>query len=220
MTKNKIRILIAEDHEIVREGVKMIIEMQADMIVVGEAQNGREAIEMAQTLLPEIVIMDVSMPELNGLVATAKLKRILPDVKIITLTRHSDEAYLREILQAGASGYILKQSASEELLRGIRAVASGESYLDSAVTGKVLSNFMEKRDKLRGDISGAPLTERETEILREIAFGYSNREIAERYDISIKTVEAHKANALKKLNMNGRKDIIRYAILQNWLQEN
>jgi len=216
---SEIRVLIAEDHETVREGLKLLVNTQDDMEVVGEAGDGREAIALAQELLPDVLLMDVSMPELNGLKATAKLKRIAPDIKILTLTRHTDEAYLQELLQAGVSGYVLKQSASAELLRAIRVIAGGGNYLDPAMTGKVFGNYAAKREKVRGEVRGTPLTERESEALRQIARGYSNKEIAAQMDISVKTVEAHKANALKKLNMKSRLDIVNYAVLQGWLQE-
>ena len=160
------------------------------------------------------------MPELNGLVASAQLKRIAPNIKILTLTRHTDTAYLQELIQAGVYGYVLKQSARSELIRIIRAIAGGGNYLDPAITGKVFESVGGKQNKLRGETSGESLTERESEMLRHIALGYSNKEIAGKMDISVKTVEAHKTNSLKKLNMQSRKDIIRYAILQGWMQEN
>lgn len=216
---DKIQILLAEDHQTVREGIKMIINAEEDMIVIGEAGNGREIIRLAEKLSPDVILMDISMPELNGLVATAKLKRTQPEIKILTLTRHTDNAYLQELLQAGVNGYLLKQSASTELLRAIRAVSNGGSYLDPEITGKVLAGYAENKIKLRGEIRGEKLTERESEILRHIALGYSNREIAEKMDISIKTVEAHKANSLKKLDMTSRREIMSYAILQGWMQE-
>lgn len=217
---DKIKILIAEDHETVRQGLKLIVESQDDLQVVGEAGDGREAIRLAEELKPDIILMDVSMPVVNGLVASAKLVRILPEIKILTLTRHTDEAYLRELLQAGVSGYVLKQSSSDDLLRAIRRVAKGDKYLDPAITGKIFDNFTEKQTKPRGDASGAKLTTREAETLRLIALGNSNREIAEKFDLSVKTVESHKANALKKLDISSRKEIISYAILQGWMQEN
>jgi two-component system response regulator NreC len=217
---SEIRVLIAEDHETVREGLRLIVSAQDDMQVCGEAGNGREAISLAQKLNPDVLLMDVSMPELNGLKAAAKLKRIAPEIKILTLTRHTDEAYLQELLQAGVSGYVLKQSAAAELLRAIRAVAGGANYLDPAMTGKVFGNYVGKSSRPRGETRGSQLTDRESDVLRQIALGYSNKEIGERLDISVKTVEAHKANALKKLDMTSRIDIVRYAILQGWMQDN
>jgi len=217
---NKLRILIAEDHISVREGFRFIIESQTDMEVIGEVGDGRAAVEMASELLPDIVLMDISMPKLNGLKAAAKLKRVAPDIKILTLTRHTDSAFLHELLQAGVSGYVLKQSSSDEILRALRAIARGDNYLDPAITGKIFNEFTEKQSSLRGDTTGNPLTERESEVLRHIALGYSNQEIADKLNVSVKTVESHKANALKKLEMRSRKDIIRFAILQGWLQDN
>ena len=217
---SNLRILIAEDHTTVREGVKLIIESQADMEVCGEASDGREAIELAQKLKPDVLVMDISMPMLNGLKATAKLKRIMPEIKILTLTRHTDEAYLQELLQAGVSGYVLKQSASSELIRAIRTVAAGGGFLDPTITGKVLGGYVGKINKRRGETRGTELTNRESEVLRYIALGYSNNEVANHLNISVKTVEAHKANSLKKLGMQSRIDIIRYAILQGWMQDN
>ena len=219
MAESKLKILIAEDHGTVRDGIKMIVESQEDMEVVGTAADGREAVRLAQELKPDIVLMDISMPELNGLKAAAQLKRILPEIKILTLTRHTDDAYLQELMQAGVSGYALKQSLSAELIRAIRVIAAGDKYLDPAITSKVFNNFAENRARLRGDTGGKALTGRESEILRHIALGYSNKEISEKMDISVKTVEAHKANALKKLNISSRREIISYAILQGWMQE-
>lgn len=216
---DKLRILLAEDHETVREGIKLIIDSQDDMEICGEAGDGREAIRLAQELAPDVLVMDVSMPGLNGLKAAVKLKRIAPAIKILTLTRHTDNAYLQELLQAGVSGYVLKQSAASELLRAIRAVAGGANYLDPSITGKVFGNYVGKSSHPRGETRGARLTERESETLRQIALGYSNKEIAESLDISVKTIEAHKANALRKLDMRTRIDIVRYAILQGWMQD-
>jgi DNA-binding NarL/FixJ family response regulator len=217
----EIRVLIAEDHETVREGLRLIIGTQKDMQVCGEAGNGRDAVRLAQELNPDVLLMDISMPDLNGLTAAAKLKRIAPAIKILTLTRHTDEAYLQELLQAGVSGYVLKQSSASELLRAIRAVAAGGNYLDPAMTGKVFGNYVGKSTKKpRGETRGAQLSERESESLRYIALGYSNKEIAAKMDISVKTIEAHKANALRKLDMRSRIDIVRYAILQGWMQDN
>jgi DNA-binding NarL/FixJ family response regulator len=214
----KLRILLADDHETVRAGLKLIVNAQADMEVVGEACDGREAVARAQELLPDIVVMDVSMPHLNGLKATERLQAVCPQVKVLTLTRHTDDGYLQQILRAGASGYVLKQSPPAELLHAIRAVAAGGKYLDPAVAGKVIGNYAERSTSLRGEAQGS-LSDREAEVLRLIAWGHSNKEIAARMEISVKTVEAHKANSMRKLGMQSRIDIVRFALLQGWLQD-
>jgi DNA-binding NarL/FixJ family response regulator len=214
----KFRVLLADDHETVRAGLKLIISAQADMEVVGEAGDGREAVARAQKLLPDIVVMDVSMPHMNGLKATEKLKAVCPQVKVLTLTRHTDDGYLQQILRAGASGYVLKQSPPAELLHAIRAVVRGGKYLDPSVTGKVMGTYTGHAASLRGDAQGS-LSDREAEVLRLIAWGYSNKEIAARMEISVKTVESHKANSMRKLGMQSRIDIVRYALLQGWLQD-
>ncbi|MDT5293816.1 MAG: hypothetical protein QOJ76_696 [Acidobacteriota bacterium] len=215
---SKLRILLAEDHETVREGLRMIVNAQPDMEVVGEAGDGREAVARAQELLPDIIVMDVSMPHLNGLKATERLKEVCPQVKVLTLTRHMDDGYLQQLLRAGVSGYVLKQSPPAELLHAIRAVAAGGKYLDPAVTGKVMGSYTGRTANLRGDAQ-ASLSDREAEVLRLIAWGYSNKEIAARLGVSVKTVEAHKANAMRKLGMQSRIDIVRFALLQGWLQD-
>lgn len=216
---SEIQILIAEDHKTVREGLKMIIAAEADMKVVGEAGDGREAVCLAHELKPDVVVMDISMPELNGLKATAEIKQIAPAIKILTLTRHTDKAYLQELLQAGISGYILKQSEPDELLRAIRAVAGGGNYLDPAITENVFNIVAGQRNTLKGEVGGEPLSDRESEVLRLIARGFSNKEIAAQLDSSVKTIETQKASALRKLNIRGRNEIVSYAILQGWLRE-
>lgn len=216
----KLRILLADDHETVREGLKLIVNAQADMEVVGEAGDGRTAVARARELLPDLVVMDVSMPELNGLKATVRLKKLCPQVKVLTLTRHTDDGYLQELLRAGVSGYVLKQSASAELIRAIRAVAAGGQYLDPTITEKVTGSYVGRAASSRARARGGhDLTDREQEVLRLIAWGHSNKEIAARLSLSVKTVEVHKANAMKKLGMHSRIDIVRYALLQGWLQD-
>ena len=214
---SKLRILIADDHETVREGLKLIINAQADMEVCGEVGDGQAAVNSAQELQPDVVLMDVTMPQVNGLKATQKLKQLNPQIKILTLTRHTDDGYLQELLRAGASGYVLKQSASSELLRAIRAIAGGGNYLDPTIAGRVISGYAKKPFNTQTQNT---ISEREMEVLRQIAWGYSNKEIAAMLSISVKTVEAHKANAMRKLDMSNRIDIVRYAILQGWLQDN
>ncbi|MDQ3711450.1 MAG: response regulator transcription factor [Acidobacteriota bacterium] len=217
---SEIRVLIAEDHKTVRSGLKMIIDAETDMKVVGEAGDGREAIRLAEELQPDVLLMDVSMAEVNGLAAAAKLKTIAPAIRILTLTRHTEKAYLQELMKAGVSGYVLKQSESEEMLRAIRVVASGGNYLDPAITGNVFNMFGVNQNKQRGEVRGEPLSDRESEVLRLIARGYSNKEISQQLQTSVKTIETQKANALRKLNISGRNEIVSYAILQGWLQGN
>jgi DNA-binding NarL/FixJ family response regulator len=214
----RLRLLIAEDHETVREGLKLILSAQTDMEVVGEAGDGLTAIERAKELLPDVVIMDVSMPKLNGLKATERLRRSCPDVKVLALTRHKDDGYLQQILSVGASGYVLKQSPSLELLHAIRAVAGGGKYLDPAVAGRVIGGFASKNSAVSGSHQQS-LSDREKETLRLTAWGHSNKEIANQMGLSVKTVEVHKGNAMKKLGMQSRIEVVRYALLQGWLEE-
>lgn len=215
----KLRILIAEDHQTVREGIKLLVGTQPDMEVIGEAGDGEQVIKLAAELNPDLVLMDISMPMMNGLKATKRLRSQWPKLKILTLTRHSDDGYLRQLITAGANGYVLKQSAPTELINALRTVAAGNSYLDPSLTQKVMGGYASKTESLRGENRGE-LSERESEVLKLIAFGYSNKEIAVRLDLSVKTIEAHKANAMRKLGVSSRIDIVKYAILQNWLQDN
>ena len=214
----KLRVLIAEDHKTVREGIKLLVNGQTDMEVVGEAGDGEAAIKLYEELDPDIIVMDISMPVLNGLKATKRLRSKFPKSKILTLTRHTDDGYLRQLIAAGASGYVLKQSAPSELINAIRSIGSGNSFLDPSLTQKVLGGYASKAESLRGENHG-DLSGRESEVLKLIAFGYSNKEIATRLDLSVKTIEAHKANAMRKLGITSRIDIVKYAILQNWLQD-
>lgn len=214
----KLAILLAEDHQTVREGIKLLVNSQSDMEVVGEAGDGETALKMALDLRPDLVLMDISMPTINGLKATKRLRSRQPDIKILVLTRHSDDGYLQQLIAAGANGYCLKQSAPTELIDAIRTVAVGNSYLDPSLTRKVFSGYVSRAESQRGEAKGE-LTARESEVLRLIALGYSNKEIAGRLGLSVKTVEAHKSNAMRKLGIASRIDIVRYAILQNWMQD-
>jgi DNA-binding NarL/FixJ family response regulator len=213
-----IRILLADDHVTVRQGLKLLIESQGDMTVVSEVSDGREAVEQARVMRPDVVVMDISMPGMNGLVATRTLKQLQPDSVIVILTRHGDDAYLQELLRAGADGYVLKQSAPSELLQAIRATAARGQYLDSALTARVTAGFLSRTGRKAAG-TGISLSDREAEVLRLIAAGYSNKEIASQLDLSVKTVEVHKANAIRKLGLKGRIDIVKYAVLQGWLSD-
>ena len=211
-----LRILLADDHVTMRHGLRLLIDSQPDMKVVSEASDGSAAMQNALAVKPDVIVMDISMPGMNGLAATRALKEKQPDVVIVTLTRHGDDAYVQELLRAGVAGYVLKQSAPAELLQAIRAAAAGGHYLDSALTGRVTARLLGRADKVNQP--AATLSERETAVLRLIASGYSNKEIAARLSLSVKTVEAHKANAMRKLGLTGRIGIVKYAVLQGWLE--
>jgi DNA-binding NarL/FixJ family response regulator len=213
-----LRVLLADDHAIVRQGLKFLIDSQPDMGVVGETADGTGVVDQANALKPDIVVMDISMPGMNGLVATRTLKRVQPNVAIVALTRHDDDTYLEELLRAGASGYVLKQSAPLELLQAIRAVAAGGVYLDPAMSSRVADGLLAGKAETPNQ-SHAVISDRESEVLRLTAVGHSNKEIATQLKISVKTVEVHKANAMRKLGLTGRVDIIRYGVLRGWLYD-
>ena len=214
-TRQPLRIVLADDHITVRQGLKLLIEAEPDMVVVAEAGDGETAVQQSLAADADVVVMDISMPGMNGLTAARALLEARPDARIVTLTRHVDQAYLQELLRAGVSGYVLKRSAPTELLQAIRAVSRGGQYIDSSLTARVTAGFV-------GAKGGGPkptpeLTEREAQVLRLIAAGYAHKEIAARLSLSAKTVDAHKANAMRKLDLNGRIDVIKYAVLQGWL---
>lgn len=213
-----LRILVVDDHAIVREGLKLLIDSQPDMSVVGEAADGQAALDRARSLEPDVVVMDISMPGMSGLSATRTLKQQQPTVSIVALTRHDDDTYIEELLRGGASAYVLKHSPPTEFLKAIRAVAAGGIYVDRAMTSRVADGILARP----AEISPAPtatISDRESEVLRLVAVGHTNLEIANRLKISAKTVEVHKANAMRKLGLTGRVDVIRYAALQGWLYD-
>jgi len=212
----KIRVLLADDHETVRHGLKLLINRQADMEVVGEAGDGRDAVERVSALKPHVAVLDVSMPQMNGLQATKAIRESTPDTAVVALTRYDDDAYVQELLNAGATGYVLKQSPSAELVDAVRAAASGRRYLDRSLAARVAGTLMNARGRRTPP---SPITDRETEVLRLMALGHSNKEIASLLDLSVKTVEVHKTNATRKLGLAGRTDVVRYALLQGWLRE-
>jgi two-component system, NarL family, response regulator NreC len=216
--EGRLRILLADDHAIVRQGLRLLIDSQSEMTVIGEAADGDAAVAQAQALHPDVVVMDISMPCRSGLAATRTLKQVQPDLVVLVLTRHEEHTYLQELLRAGASGYVLKQSPPLQLLQAIRVVGSGGIYLDPAVTARVADGMLDGRQEgSRGP--AAVISDRESEVLRLVAVGHSNKEIADRLNISIKTVEVHKANAMRKLGLTGRVDVIRYGVLQGWLYD-
>jgi len=215
MTK-KIRVVLAEDHESVRQGVQALLATREDIEVVADVGNGRAALERVRALKPDVAILDISMPEMNGLAAARAIAEAAPGVAVVALTRHSDDAYVQELLSAGAKGYVLKQSPIDELLKAIRSVAGGERYLDSALVARNARAYLSRYSTPQ---ARPPISERESSVLRLMAIGHSNKEIAAELDIAVKTVEVHKANAMRKLDLKGRIDVVRYAVLNGWLQD-
>ena len=211
----KIRVLLAEDHEVVRQGLKLLIDRQPDMEVVGEAGDGGAAVDRAGALQPNVVVVDIAMPNMNGLAATRRIREAAPSTAVVALTRYADEAYVQELFHAGALAYVLKQSPSSELVDAVRAAASGRRYLDRSLAARVAGTMASPRART----AAPPITDRETEVLRLMALGHSNKDIANTLDLSVKTVEVHKANAMRKLRLNGRTDVVKYAMLQGWLRD-
>ncbi|HSM56220.1 MAG TPA: response regulator transcription factor [Candidatus Sulfomarinibacteraceae bacterium] len=210
----KIRVLLADDHTIVRDGIRALLEDEPDMVVVGEAEDGRAAVKMACTQRPDVVLMDIAMPLLNGLEATRQIKREQPAINVLILTMHENEEYIRQVLAAGAMGYVLKDAAARDLLGALRAVAAGEAVLSPAVTRLVLEDYLRWADLQPQDAAGEPgcLTLREREVLQLVAEGHTNKEIAEILCISIKTVQSHRSNLMQKLDLHDRGELIKYAI--------
>lgn len=212
-----VRVFLADDHGIVRDGLKALVNSQPDMAVCGEAGDGETAVAAVHESHPDVVVMDVSLPRMDGGAATERLRRDCPEVRVLALTVHEDTGYLKRMLEAGAAGYVLKRSATESLIAGIRAVARGEQYLDPALTPG-LAGMVRSQDRQRSE-GHAELSEREREVLRGIAQGHSNKEIAAKLGLSIKTVETYKARSLEKLGLRSRADIVRFAVRQGWLAE-
>lgn len=214
---SRLRILLADDHAIFREGLTLLINAQPDMEVVAQAENGREAVRLARDEHPDIAIMDVSLPELGGTEATEAIHARSPEVKVVALTRHADPAYVRRLLQAGASGYVLKKGASESLIKALRTIAEGGTYVEPQLAGAMLQKAFGPLPAALASEGVAPLSAREEEVLRAIAWGRSNKEIAADLGLSIKTVESYRAGAVEKLGLRTRADIVRYAVTRGWL---
>ena len=213
---NMLRILLADDHAVVRAGLKALINDQPDMEVVGEATDGTAAWKHAVETRPDVVVMDITMAGTGGIEATALIRRDCPEVRVLALTVHEVPGYLRQLLEAGAAGYVLKRAAADELMRAIREVARGGVYLDPHLAGEVVAGYL--GPTASATRSKSSLTEREAEVVRLVARGYINREIAEQLDLSVKTIEVHKARALEKLDLRSRADLVRYALEQGWLR--
>jgi DNA-binding NarL/FixJ family response regulator len=203
----QIRILLADDHAVVRQGFKMILAAQSDMEIVGEAGNGREAVELAQNLKPDVVVMDVAMPELNGIEATRRVASSSPHTRVLALSMHKDSVYVREILRAGARGYLLKDSVAADLVSAIRAIAAGEGYLSPAVSDAVLDDY---RRHVTNPID--QLSSREREVLQMLAEGKTNKEIAGVLNLSVYTIDAHRGRIMEKLNVHSINELVRFAV--------
>jgi DNA-binding NarL/FixJ family response regulator len=218
MTPPASRVLMVDDHPVILAGLKALVEADPDFQVVGEARDGRTALRLAKQLLPDIVVLDISMPEMNGIDVANALLGERPECRVLVLTVHEDRAYLRQLVAAGVSGYLLKRSASDELVRALRAVASGGMYLDPAIAGKAVGRVARSSPNHQPG-QAADLSERETDVLRLVASGHSNKEVSTRLNISVKTVETYKARAMEKLGYRSRVEVVRYAADQGWLHE-
>jgi DNA-binding NarL/FixJ family response regulator len=208
----KIGVLLADDHTLIRAGLRMVVDAQPDLSVIAEANNGREAVTMAQALKPDVVVMDVGMPSLNGIEAARQIRETLPDTQIVMLSMHSDEGYVLRALKAGAKAYLLKDSAEADLAAAIRAAAAGKSFFSPAVGKVLLDDYMRKLQRTGAEDSYELLSPREREVLQLVAEGNSSKEIANLLHLSVYTVETHRANVMQKLNLRGIPELTLYAV--------
>jgi len=216
---NKITIVLADDHTVVRQGLKALLEAQPDMVVVGEASNGRQAMQSTRKLAPDVVVMDIAMPSLNGLEATRQIIRSLPSAKVLILSSYNDDEYVSQLTDAGAAGYLLKQTAATDLIRAIREVRKGKSFFSPAVSKRLLEYYRETIVKGTRVPKPRPfLTSRETEVLQLIAEGEGNKQIAAELGISIKTVEKHRQQVMNKLHIHEVAGLTRYAISKGMIE--
>jgi DNA-binding NarL/FixJ family response regulator len=214
----QLQVLLADDHEMLLEGLRVLINSQPDMRVIAEASSGTMAVDKAKQCQPDVVVMDISMPDGNGLKATQILKQVLPQTRILVLTRHDEPVYMRQLLQAGVHGYMVKRAAANSLVSAIRTVAGGGVYVDPSLADRVVEGFVGRTSTNR--TQEVKLSERETEVLRLTAWGHSNKEIASALRVGVKTIETYKARVMNKLGLQSRAEIVRYAVRQGWMDEN
>ena len=208
----KIRVLVVDDHTIVRDGICALLRLAGDIEVVGEAANGREALEMAKKLMPDVMLMDIAMPNMDGLEATRRIRKEFPKVKVLVLTQYDDKEYVFPIIAAGASGFISKTAASSELVSGIRSVYRGDSFLSPSAAKFLVEDYQLEANLRKEQDPYKQLTDREREILKLLAEGYTTRKIADMLVISVKTVGGHKTNLMSKLDIHNRTDLVKYAL--------
>lgn len=207
-----IRVLIAEDHHLVRQGIRALLEKSNDMQIVGEAQDGQEAVEQALQLKPDVIVMDLSMPRMNGTQATEQIRAAHSPSQVIMLSMYSDDTLVRQALRSGAKGYLLKRSVAEELLLAVRAAARGETYLSSAISGSILANVLAQPSSAEEQSPFESLSAREKQVLKLVAEGNTNNAIAQEMEISVKTVEKHRTNLMTKLNVHDTAGLVRLAL--------
>lgn len=208
----KIRVLLADDHQLIRSGIRLMLEREADINVAGEACDGREAVALAKSLRPDVVVMDIGMPNLNGIEAAHQMTQDRPEMAIVMLSMHSDESYILRALRAGARGYLLKDSAEADLIKAVHVVAGGKSFFSPAVSKVLLDDYVRKLKRSGTDDAFDLLTPREREVLQLIAEGKSNKDIANLLNLSVYTVESHRSNLMEKLNLRGLPELILYAV--------
>ena len=209
---DKIKVLLVDDHTIVRKGLRALLDAEPEIEVIGEAETGREALQQAHELLPDIVLMDISMPDMNGAEATRQIRHRLPSAKILVLSMHADEEFVFQLLRAGASGYLIKKTAPEELILAIKTVFQGHSFLSPAISNTVIDAYVRRADEMTAEDHYEILTEREREILQLVAEGRTSREISELLHITARTVETHRANLMAKLDIHTVAELTKYAI--------
>ena len=217
MNQGSIRVVLADDHAVVREGLKALVNAEPDMQVVGEAADGEAAYRVTCDLRPDVLIVDLSMPQGGGASAAERVRAACADVKIVALTVHEEPQYVGRLLAAGASGYVLKRAAAADLVRAVRAVVAGDTYVDPSIAHIVVSGFLEAEAQPASARAADGLSDRERDVLVQIAQGFSNKEIAAALGLSVKTVESYKKRVAEKLDLRTRVDIVRYAAARGWL---
>jgi len=214
---SRLRIFLADDHAVLREGVKALVDEHSDMVVVGEADSGRAVIQQVRECRPDVVVMDISMPDMDGAQATEAIQQVCPEIKILILTIHQDEGYVRLLLKKGAAGYALKSAVKDELIYAIRHIAGGGIYIDRELSQQIVQNTVQQPAM---DIEHeSVLSERELEVLRLVAWGHTNKEIAQQLHVGVRSVETYKNRMMEKLGFKNRTQVVRYAVRRGWLQD-